>query len=61
MTSMSCKKQLKANTELVETLKSDVGQKDWAKREWTNLRRRVLVEIMGVEGVAADQPGEAPQ
>jgi hypothetical protein len=34
---------------LVETLKSDVGQKDWAKREWTNLRRRVLVEIMGVE------------
>jgi hypothetical protein len=61
MTSMSCKKQLKANTELVETLKSDVGQKDWAKREWTNLRRRVLVEIMGVEGVAADHPGEAPQ
>src|SRR6516225_8680196 len=28
-------KQLKANTELVETIKAEVGQKDWAQREWT--------------------------
>jgi hypothetical protein len=32
-------KQLKANTELVETIKAEVGQKDWAQREWTTLRR----------------------
>jgi len=30
---------LRANTELVETIKSEVGQRDWAKREWKNLRR----------------------
>jgi hypothetical protein len=39
-------KQLKANTELVETIKSDVGQKDWAKREWTNLRRTKLEALL---------------
>jgi hypothetical protein len=33
------RKQLKANTELVETIKAEVGQRDWAQREWTNLRR----------------------
>jgi hypothetical protein len=33
------KRQLKDNTELVEAIKSEVGQKDWAQREWTNLRR----------------------
>jgi hypothetical protein len=32
-------RQLKDNTELVEAIKSEVGQKDWAQREWTNLRR----------------------
>src|SRR5262249_25904590 len=32
-------KQLKANTELVETIKSEVSQRDRAQREWTNLRR----------------------
>jgi len=36
------KNQLRANTELVETIKSEVGQKDWAQREWTNLRRTKL-------------------
>ena len=34
--------QLRANTELVETIKSEVGQKDWAQREWANLRRLKL-------------------
>jgi hypothetical protein len=33
---------LKANTELVETIKSEVGQRDWAEREWKNLRRLKL-------------------
>jgi hypothetical protein len=32
-------KQLRANTELVETIKSEVGQRDWEHREWINLRR----------------------
>jgi hypothetical protein len=27
---------------LVETIKSEVGQRDWAEREWKNLRRRKL-------------------
>src|SRR6476619_6060836 len=31
-------KQLRANTELVETIKSEVAQKDWAQREWTSIR-----------------------
>jgi hypothetical protein len=35
----SLKDQLKANTELVETIKADVSHKDWAQREWSNLRR----------------------
>jgi hypothetical protein len=38
----SLKNQLRANTELVETIKAEVGQKDWARREWTNLRRTKL-------------------
>jgi hypothetical protein len=33
------KKQLKANTELVETIRSEVSQRDWTQREWTSLRR----------------------
>jgi hypothetical protein len=33
---------LKVNTELVETIKSEVGQRDWARREWTNLLRLKL-------------------
>ncbi|HZC81483.1 MAG TPA: hypothetical protein VE222_07140 [Nitrospiraceae bacterium] len=39
-------RQLKANTELVETIKSEVGQRDWAKREWTNLRRTKLEALL---------------
>jgi hypothetical protein len=40
------RKQLKANTELVETIKAEVGQKDWAQREWTNLRRTKLEALL---------------
>jgi len=39
-------KQLKANTELVETIKSEFSQRDWAQREWTNLRRIKLEALM---------------
>jgi hypothetical protein len=31
--------QLLANTQLAESVKADIGQKDWAKCEWTNIRR----------------------
>jgi hypothetical protein len=40
------KKQLKANTELVENIKSEVCQRDWAQREWTNLRRIKLEALL---------------
>src|SRR6476469_5123833 len=33
--------QLRANTEVVESV-NEVGQRDWAEREWKNLRRRKL-------------------
>src|SRR5258707_13134082 len=42
----SLQSQLEANTELVETIKSEVGQRDWASREWTNLRRIKLEELL---------------
>jgi hypothetical protein len=42
----SLQQQLHANTELVETIKADVGQRDWAKREWTNLRRLKLEALL---------------
>jgi hypothetical protein len=32
-------KQQRATAEAVETIKSEVGQRDWAQREWTTLRR----------------------
>jgi hypothetical protein len=41
----SLQNQLHANTELVETIKSEVGQKDWTRREWTNLRR-IKLELL---------------
>jgi hypothetical protein len=40
------KAQLRANTELVETIKTEVGHKDWTKREWTNQRRIKLEELL---------------
>jgi hypothetical protein len=39
-------KQLRANTELVEAIKSEVSQRDWARREWTNLRRTKLEALL---------------
>jgi hypothetical protein len=42
----SLQQQLRANTELVETIKAEVGQRDWAKREWTNLRRLKLEALL---------------
>ena len=32
--------------ELVETIKAEVGQKDWGQREWTNLRRTKLEALL---------------
>jgi hypothetical protein len=37
--------QLRAHTQLVETIKAEVGQMDWARREWANLRRIKLEEL----------------
>jgi hypothetical protein len=37
--------QLRTNTQLVETIKAEVGQRDWARREWANLRRIKLEEL----------------
>ena len=39
-------RQLEANTEAVETIKSEVSQRDWAQREWTNLRRIKLEALL---------------
>jgi hypothetical protein len=39
-------RQLKINTESVETIKSEVSQRDWAEREWTNLRRVKLEALL---------------
>jgi len=38
--------QLRITTETVETIRAEVSQKDWAKREWTNLRRVKLEELL---------------
>lgn len=38
--------QLKANTELVETIKSEVSHRDWAQRERTTLRRTKLEALL---------------
>jgi hypothetical protein len=40
------KVQLRENTELVENIKAEVGRKDWAAREWRNLRRTKLEEVL---------------
>jgi len=38
--------QLRATTQTVETIKSEVAQKDWARREWANLRRIKLEALL---------------
>ncbi len=40
------KRQLEANTELVERVKLEVGRQDWSTREWINLRRVKLEELL---------------
>jgi hypothetical protein len=40
------KAQLRANTELVETIKTEIGHKVWARREWSNLRRVKMEELL---------------
>jgi hypothetical protein len=43
----SLQKQLRATTQTVETIKSEVAQKnDWARREWANLRRIKLEALL---------------
>lgn len=42
----SLKAQLRENTELVENIKAEVGQKDWAAREWQHTRRIKLEELL---------------
>jgi hypothetical protein len=42
----SLQNQLRANTELVETIKAEVGQRDWTARERTSLRRIQLEALL---------------
>jgi hypothetical protein len=42
----SIKAQLSDTTQVVEAIKSEVGQRDWAQREWTNLRRTKLEALL---------------
>jgi hypothetical protein len=42
----SLQAQLRANTELVETVKAEVNQKDLIKREWRNLRCLKLEQLL---------------
>jgi hypothetical protein len=51
----SIKAQLSTTTQVVETIKSEVGQRDWAQREWTNLRRMKLEALLAA--VHAPTPG----
>lgn len=41
-------RQLITNTRVVEAIKSEVSQKDWSRREWANLRRAKLEELLKV-------------
>ena len=42
----SLQEQLHANTELVTTIKAEVDRREWAQREWTNLRRVKLEALI---------------
>jgi hypothetical protein len=39
--------QVGASTTIDETIKSEPGQRDWAAREWANLRRVKIEELPG--------------
>jgi hypothetical protein len=43
---LATKEDIGRITEIVEQVKTDIGQQDWAKREWTNLRRLKLEEYL---------------
>jgi hypothetical protein len=38
--------QLETSTTIVETVKSELAQRDWAAREWANLRRLKLEDLL---------------
>jgi hypothetical protein len=38
--------QLQKQTDLVETIKADISQRDWIKREWQTLRRTKLESLL---------------
>src|SRR6266699_1193929 len=42
----SLTQQLRATTETVETIRAQISQKDWARREWINLRRVKLEALL---------------
>jgi hypothetical protein len=42
----SIQAQLRGNTEIAETIKANVSQRDWAQREWANLRRTKLEKLL---------------
>jgi hypothetical protein len=42
--------QLSEQTKLVETIKAEISQKDWAAREWINVRRVKLEELLNKAG-----------
>jgi hypothetical protein len=39
--------QVEASTKIVEKVRSELAQRDWAVREWANLRRAKIEELMG--------------
>jgi hypothetical protein len=39
--------QLEASTKIVEKVRSELAQRDWAAREWANLRRVKIEELLG--------------
>jgi len=47
-------KQLRKNTKLVESIKSDVAQRDWVLREWATLRRVKLEELIAKNAACDD-------
>lgn len=51
-------RQLRQSTELIESIKAEVSQRDWTKREWTTLRRNKLerlLDLMHAAGTFLDR------
>ncbi|KLU25388.1 hypothetical protein EOS_15460 [Caballeronia mineralivorans PML1(12)] len=50
--SLATKEDIGKITAIVEEVKTEIGQRDWAQREWTQLRRAKLEELLNhVHGV----------